>query len=284
MTIGINTRGARRGSWRRDLGLLAAAGLAAIAGACSSSNIDGGSGGAGGQLDGGAGGQLDAGAGGQLDAGAGGRGGGAGTDAGGDAPPLTTLSFAFDTNSQGFDVDRTITADPINLGVLSVDGGSLVTSDFDPLVGSPAPGSLHIDATFTDYNQVAAVRRVYPNSLAINLTGRTITAQIRLDADPDGGSAAFSGQARLFALSTPTLPVGFFLAEGGSVLLTDNAWHTMTFLVSAPEFSDPRFDSTDVVQIGIHLVTPAPVAPDGSAPPFGAPQSISIHFDTLVSD
>ena len=96
---------------------------------------------------------------------------------------------------------------------------------------------------------------------------------MRLDATgPDGGATTFTGGvARIYALSTPTTP-GFYLAEGGTVLLSDNNWHTMTFRLNGAEFIDPSFDPTNVVQIGVHIATPPPVSADAAVPPYGAPQ------------
>ena len=90
------------------------------------------------------------------------------------------------------------------------------------------------------------------------------------------------GVARIYALSTPTTP-GFYLAEGGTVPLTDNNWHTMTFRLNGAEFIDPGWNPTNVVQIGVHIATPPPVTGDAAAPAFGAPQTISVHIDTITN-
>lgn len=268
--------------------------LGAGLGGCGSSS-SGGTGGAGGHggATGGAGGH--GGGGGAIDSGvpdggldARGTDGGTGDASDGrvDAPPTTMVSFTFDGDLNGFDIDPFPTTSPVNLGALSVDGGTLVTATFDGTVGMPSPGSARIDATFSDYNQVVAFRHVYQtNPTSINLTGATLTARVRLDATgPDGGATTFTGGvARIYALSTPTTP-GFYLAEGGTVLLSDNNWHTMTFRLNGAEFIDPSFDATNVVQIGVHIATPPPVAGDAAAPPYGAPQTISVHVDTLSTN
>jgi len=258
-------------------------------GGCGSSSSKGGTGGAGGHggATGGAGGH--GGGGGAVDGGLDARGGtdgGAGDASDGrvDAPPVAMLSFTFDSDLNGFDIDPNPTNNPLNLGVV-VDGGSLVTLAFDGGVGMPQPGSAHVTAMFTDYNQLVAFRHVYQNTLPINLTGATLTARVRLDADADGGATTFTGGvARIYALSTPTTP-GFYLAEGGTVSLNDNNWHTMTFHLTGAEFIDPHFDPTDVVQIGVHIATPPPVVTgDAAVPPYGAPQTVSVHIDTLTTN
>jgi hypothetical protein len=195
------------------------------------------------------------------------------------------VSFTFDSDLNGFDIDPFPTTNPVNLGALSVDGGTLVSATFDGSLGMPSPGSAHVAATFSDYNQVVAFRHVYPSDMTVNLTGATLTARVRLDATgADGSATTFTGGvARIYALSTPTTP-GFYLAEGGTVLLTDNNWHTMTFRLNGAEFIDPSFDPTKVVQIGVHIATPPPVSGDAAVPPYGAPQTISVHIDTLSTN
>ena len=100
--------------------------LAAGLGGCGSSN-NGGSGGAGGHggATGGAGGH--GGGGGVIDSGvpdggldAGGTDGGTGDASDGrvDAPPVAMLSFTFDTDINGFDIDPNPTTNPVNLGAI----------------------------------------------------------------------------------------------------------------------------------------------------------------------
>lgn len=284
-----------RGRWYAAAGALLC--LGAGLGGCGSSSKSGGTGGAGGHggATGGAGGH--GGGGGAIDGGVpdggldarGGADGGVGDASDGrvDAPPVAMVSFTFDSDLNGFDIDPNATTNPVNLGALSADGGTLVTLAFDGSVGMPSPGSARIQSTFSDYNQVVAFRHVYQNNPAtpsINLTGATLTARVRLDAGDDGGTTTFTGGvARIYALSTPTTP-GFYLAEGGTVLLSDNNWHTMTFRLNGAEFIDPSFDPTNVVQIGVHIATPPPVSGDAAAPPYGAPQTISVHIDTVSTN
>ena len=274
--------------WRWFVATGAVAGMVVLGG-CGSSGGGGtgGAGGHGGALGGAGGHGGTGGAGGVTDGGVtdgvldarGGTDGGVG-DGPVDAPPVAMLSFTFDSDLNGFDIDPNPTTNPVNLGALSADGGAPVTLTFDGSDGMPAPGSARVDATFSDYDQVVAFRHVYP--LPINLTGATLTARVRLDAGPDGGATTFSGIARVYALSTTT--PAFYLAEGGTVNLNDNAWHTMTFHLTSPEFIDPSFDPTSVVQLGVHLATPPPVTGDAAVPPFGAPQAISVHIDTLTTN
>ena len=102
---------------------------------------------------------------------------------------LPLFSFTFDTDLNGFDIDPNPTTNPVNLGAIAADGGAPVTATFDGSVGMPAPGSAHITATFSDYNQVVAFRHVYANNTQmVDLTGATLTARVRLDPGADGGA------------------------------------------------------------------------------------------------
>jgi hypothetical protein len=291
LTFEENMTNYKTGTWTRPATrALVVIVFAALNQGCSSSN-NGGTGG-----NGGAAGHAGAAG---TDGGLGGQDGGNSNGDGAvadmvprDAPPPTMLDFPFATGTDMFDVDRQPTTNPLNLGAVVPDGGGPASADFDGTVGMPTPGSLHITATFTDYDQLVSVRRVFStppnNDTTINLTNKTINAQIRLDPPADGGTTRFSGVARLFALSTPVPPnpsPGFYLAEGASVILGDNNWHMITLRVSSPDFADARFDPTDIVQVGLHLVTLVPTTSVDAAPaPFGDPQPISIHFDSVVSN
>jgi hypothetical protein len=237
----------------------------------------GGAGGAGGAHDGGAG-----------------SGGAGGHDAAMDQTADTAagmVNFTFTTDTEGFMIDNF--ASPTNLGSAVTDGGAGPTAAFDGSTGMPAPGSLLINATFTDYNQVLIVRQLYQSGLPLNLTGKILSAQIRFNgpAGTDGGAAdggssgssTFVGLVHLYALSTPDT-VSYFAAEGPSITMTDHNWHALSFDMANPGFAAPGFQPTQIVQLGVQFATPSPAAPDAAAPAFGAPQSISVNFDTLVSN
>ena len=282
------------------------AGLLFTGAGCGSSGGSGGTGGTGGTHDAGGG-----------AGGSGGTGGAGGThdaavgDAATDAA-LSTINFTFDTSTQGFLIDNNAATNPVNLGAGSVDGGSGPTLSFDSTTGMPTAGSLNLDVTFTDYSQVVMVKLDYQLGSLQNLAGKTLTAQIRLDgpatptdggssgdaaagdaAAGDGGgstttSSSFTGVAHLFVLTTP-VPVppatgSYFFAQGTSINLLDHNWHAMTFDMSHPEYMAAGYDPTQIVQIGVQLASPGAPAADAGAPPFGAAQALSIHFDTLVSN
>jgi hypothetical protein len=273
-------------------------------GCSSGSSNNAGSGGHGG---GGAGGQ-----------GIGGQDGGGITD-GNSERATATLNVGFMSDTEGFAVDTFPNLPPFgpgnpqNIGGVP-NGAAAPDAVFDGAVGMPTPGSLHITATFTDFNQTVSVRNIY--SPTINLAGKRITAMVRLD------SGSFSGLAVLFALSSPSLgdAAGYFFAQGNSFRPRDNDWHMVTFNMSSPEFAANGFNAGDIVQFGIQLASgEAPTgaggagggggggaagstgadgggadgasdAPGGagggggSTSSYGAPQSVSFHIDTITSN
>jgi len=227
------------------------------------------------------------GAGGAHDAAAGSGGAGGAHDGGMDLAADTavgSVNFTFNTDTQGFMIDPFIS--PTNLGAGAADGGAGPVVAFDGTTGMPTPGSLHITATFTEFNQVLIVMETYQVGLPLNLTGKTLSAQIRLDggaADGGGGSGSFSGIVHLYALSTVD-GVSFFAAEGPNISLPDNNWHSLTFDLAHPGFAAPGFQPSQIVNLGVQFATPSNTAPDAATPAFGAPQSISVHFDSLISN
>ena len=154
-----------------------------------------------------------AGAGGSV--GGGGISGGAGGGLGG--APTAATTFAFDTGTDQFILDTFANpgpytdGNPQNVGGVS-NGATAPTVEFDNSAGKPADGSLKIKVTFNDFNQTITVRRAYTPSATVNLAGKTVTAQIKLD------SGTFSGIVHLMALSSPSTPPapGYFFAQGDS--------------------------------------------------------------------
>ncbi len=201
--------------------------------------------------------------------GTGGRGGSAGlsgtglsagaSGTGGATLGSGTVNFTFLNDTEGFAVDTFANAGPFsennpqNIGGVP-NGAAEPMALFDGTAGMPTPGSVQVTATFNDFNQTVTVRLPYQAAQTIDLTGRTITAQVRLDP----GSGSFTGVVHLMALSSPSPPKpapGYYFAQGNSIRLTDNAWHTLTFHMTKPEFAAVGFDPTDIVQIGIQFAS-----------------------------
>jgi hypothetical protein len=222
-------------------------------------------------------------------------GGGAGADgsAGTVDSGTPAMSFTFESGMDGFALDTFANAGPYvdgnpqNIGGVPNGAGPPAVT-FDGADGMPSQGSAHITATFNDFNQTVTVRRIYQPTDTIALNGRTITAQIKLDA-----GAGFTGIVHLMALSSPSPPnpgPGYYFAQGDSIRLTDNDWHTLRFQMSAPEFAATGWNPGDTVQIGVQIGSGLPAAPAGDGgvdggvvgSTYGAPQAISIHFDTMA--
>ncbi len=221
------------------LGLVAAGGLLALS--CSDdSGETSGSGGTGGR----AGGSV---------AGSGGGPGGSG----GAVSVLPPATFPFTDSTDGFALDTFANSGPFtdgnpqNIGGVP-NGTTTPVVAFDSHEGMPDDGSVRITATFNDFNQTVTVRRVYPPNQTIDLTGKTVTAQIKLD------SGTFTGIVHLMTLSTPSPPnpaPGYYFAQGDSITLTDHDWHTLRFQMAAPEFAATGWVPGDIVQIGVQLAS-----------------------------
>jgi hypothetical protein len=250
--------------------------------------------------------------------GTGGRGGSGGNvDASTDAT-TGSLNITFMNDTEGFAIDPFANQPPFgpgnpqNIGGVP-NGAAAPMAVFDGAEGMPTPGSLQITATFTDFNQTVSVPKIYTPT--INLRGKRITAQVRLD------TGSFTGLVHLFALSSPSVgdAAGYFFAQGNSVRPTDNNWRMLTFNMSSPEFAANGFDAGDIVQFGIQLASgegptgaggaggggggaggstgadgggtdgasDAPAGAGGtggSTSSYGAPQSVSFHIDTITSN
>ena len=258
-----------------------------LSGASCGSSGGGGAAGAGGHAGTGGGG-----AGGAHDGGGGTGGQGGARDAGMDLAAdsaVGSVNFTFNTDMQGFAIDPFASPTNLGAGAGTGDGGAAPTALFDGTIGMPTPGSAHITATFTAFNQVLIVMATYQVGLPLNLTGKVLSAQIKLDgpgtsADGgSGGSSSFSGIVHLYALSTVD-GVSFFAAEGPNISLTDNNWHPLTFDMAHPGFAATGFQAAQIVNLGVQFATPSNTAPDAATPAFGSPQSISVHFDSLISN
>ncbi len=227
--------------------------LAAIG--CGSSSSGSGTGGAGGGSKGGGGGTSA-------------TGGGGGTSAagGGDGAVASPLSYTFDSTVQGFTLQTYVdTGTYKNLGALAADAA--IPADYPTVTvntteGSPSPGSLQIVAKFTDYQQYVEVLISQP---MINLTGKTISAQVQ-------ATAAFAGGAFIYADSGTSYVYG----SGVGAQLPEGIWTPLVLDLST--VTTASFDPTDIVQLGIHIYSDAPPADDAGTFPSG---SYTFLIDTV---
>src|SRR4029079_8463441 len=124
------------------------------------------------------------------------------------------------------------------------DGGTAPTITHDTAVGNPDNGSAKITVTFTDYGQSVIVSgNINP---WVNLTGKTVTAKLRLDT----GSGAFTnGYTNFFAASGASYVWG---AAGGPAL-TAGTWADLSLNADTAKTNTPTFDPTQVRQIGVQI-------------------------------
>jgi hypothetical protein len=177
-------------------------------------------------------------------------------------PAALAPNATFDVNTQGF--VATASTHP--------DGGAIPTVTFDSTTGAPTPGSIAVTLPFNGYNQGYTIQQdVAP---AADLSGKTLHAQVRLDA-VDGGTPSFpSGYLQLFIQSA-----GFKYANGPAKGLTAGAWTDLTLTVSTPNYMSAGYDPTQIIQVGVQFGTGG--MPDGGV--FGAATSPKFHIDSIVA-
>jgi hypothetical protein len=245
----------------RTLSALAAVGLiAGLSAACSEGSDDGGTGGAAGS--------TPATGGSAGDATTGGSGPTGGTSQGGEAgasPTSGTCIYTFDTDQEGWALGEW--SDP---PALATDPGFVLTHD--SAAGDPNPGSLQVEVPFSDANQKVQVQVAL--TPAIDLTGRVLTARVRVDSglntvgDYPGGAKVYikTGTAFLYADG------GWFNIDGMAP-----AWTTVTFDVANPAWVDTAgtLEPDNTAIIGIELDT------NGTAAAAGTYVPATIHIDSI---
>ncbi len=209
---------------------------------------------------------------GDVQSGAGGSDAGPGTDAADamvDAGPVHLVNYTFDTTVQGWGLNTF--DDPANLASQMVldgghmDGGVPPTFTFEPTIGSPAPGSLKITATFTAYGQ--SIDPVI-NFASMDLTGKTLHAKVML------ASGTFPGYAVIHASSTSS----YIYDAKGYNGLSAGTWTDLAFDLSTA--TSTNWTPAQIVQIGVQIGSGG-APPDASAT-FATPLSVTIYIDTVT--
>jgi hypothetical protein len=169
-----------------------------------------------------------------------------------------TVLFAFPFSLQGFTSLPNTTGDPSVLSTQS-------TVSFDGAVGSPSPGSVRLVIPFSADAQQADF---YGVTGTLNLTGKTLYANVRLDSG-FGLDTFYPGGVILFAFTTPSMYLGqsYWQDLPPSWMGT---WHEFTFDLSSPDLADAYYDPSQVMAVGIAFMT-------------GSINSVpaSIHVDTI---
>jgi hypothetical protein len=97
----------------------------------------------------------------------------------------------------------------------------------DPAVGDPAPGSARVELQFTALGQLAELALNVPT---VDLTGKTITAQVRVEA-----GAPPTTNAKMYVKTG----AAYLYADSGQVTLVPGSWVTLRY-PSTPASADVR--------------------------------------------
>ncbi len=192
-----------------------------------------------------------------------------GSGGAGPSGPTETLSFA--TGLEGFRVNYQCVGPGMNVGCAAVldpvapgagdaggdaaaDAGEeppagptntdLVTQSHDLAVGDPEAGSAKLEIAFSASGQLINYAL---NIDTLNLTGKTITARMLVDA-----GAPPTTYGKLYIKTG----MSYSYADSGQITPTPGAWSTLTFVASAmPNYvADPALhDVADTREIGIEI-------------------------------
>lgn len=140
------------------------------------------------------------------------------------------------------------------------------TATFDGTVGQPDPGSALLTIPFVPNADSANSNEQIDfgiNFAAMNLSGKTLTARVRLDSGLGAG-----GAAKLILKSGSN----FFYADGGFQNLTAGGdWVTLSMSLDAPAFMAPGYTPTQIVQVAVEIQA------NGAA----AFTTATVHIDTI---
>jgi hypothetical protein len=223
------------------------------------------------------------GTGGKLDSGSTGT-GGAIVDAGNpDVQVVHLLVNNFDTTTEMWSLNNYADPNSRNLfGAYPTDGavdaqvfdGGVVTPPtltFDSTVGSPAPGSLKITATFTDCNQYVDVAiNLAPTK---NLTGKTLHGRLQVT------SGGFSGGAQLH-VSTGADYGAYAKADFALTATTPPTFSNAALDLTNAIPSTGVLDPTNVIQVGVQIYSGA--ACTTALPYANAGETVVFNIDTIT--
>jgi len=186
-------------------------------------------------------------------------------DVGATICPASTPLHAFNSDSEGF-------------GALYVTPATLNTAlAWDGSTGTSGPGSLSLEVSFTSSGQGVLIGKRYSN--AIDLRGKLLTAQLRLDRDPalsgpyaaNQGTPSASAGVKLYV----TTGSGERYSSGNRANLVSGGWIPLVFDLTNPSFVSTgdasAIELSDVRQLGIDVDT-------GSGGEFSAG---ALHIDSI---
>lgn len=214
---------------------------------------------------------------------AGGTPGNSGSGGGSAVTPLRT--FAFAENIEGWvfvyaEPPELIAAPAPAVGDAGADAGppqpvpeGVATAAHDPAVGNPDNGSILLELPFSAPSQKISFEvNVASGGVGIDLAGRSITAQVRIDM----GLALDTMNPAGVKLYVKTGDTSLYADSGFQNILPGVEWQTFTWQnVSTPTYPLPPATGhtpTDVRQVGIEFAT-------GGAGTYAA---ATVHLDTVV--
>lgn len=144
------------------------------------------------------------------------------------------LSWTFDTTEDSW--------------VLSSEGADVTTS-WSGATGDPTPGALEVNFTglSPDAGGPGATTWVHAEIPTTNLTGRTVSAWVRLNSGPSPQFLSF--------VQTET---AYAWADNGELRLPLGSWTCVSLPISSPVDAYSQYDPTQVVRIGFEMIATAP--------------------------
>lgn len=124
---------------------------------------------------------------------------------------------------------------------------ALVTHD--AAEGDPAPGSLAVTIPFSAPEEKVTIALNFP--AAIDMSGRTLTARVRLDSG-FGTDPMVPGGAKLYAKTT----AAYVYADGGWLNQDmPGVWNTLTLTLDSPEgyLAEGAWTPSEVLEIGVEF-------------------------------
>lgn len=156
-----------------------------------------------------------------------------------DAPvPVTSLSWTFDADLQGWAVTDGSPAGTLNATLASWNGAT----------GQPAPGSARLDLPFVGPGE-QVMFGLAPTHL--DLTGRVIRIGVQLDSGLTGDPTWPVG-AQVYAFSS-----AYYVWANGPwvMLLTPGEWAVAELAIDAPDVAFDGFDGSDIHEFGLQIAT-----------------------------
>jgi hypothetical protein len=178
------------------------------------------------------------------------------------APPV---DYTFDSTVQGWQLVNSIT---------TPDGGVAPALTWDA-TGGDSGGALKVAAEFTAYKQNWSAQ-VNPQPF-IDLTGKTITARIKLDSG--ALPTTTSNYVQLHVSSGSTFVYANTPTASSFTSTSAGTYMTLTFNLGTGFTPPTGFDVTQISQIGVQVGING--GPEGGA--FPTPTPLTFHIDSVIA-